>query len=195
MKKKKTLFIVLGIVLGLVLLYCGVWMLYRHVIWMSHIRNATEPLEKQYWDDGGQTDYTFMDPSGDGYTLSFMKFYHFGCFIQTAPALVIDDVNPEYDENGEPVYPVFNKNGSEFQITLSGTVTLKNEIPVYRANINRISEQMRTDGQIDFIFVRFTRDGELLNGDELSAEDKQLYNEAKDELMRLVRRTEEIFAF
>ena len=34
-----------------------------------------------------------------------------------------------------------------------------------------------------------------VSGDELSAEDKLLYTEVHDERMRLVRRTDEIFAF
>ena len=194
MKKKKLLFIVLGVALGLVLLYCGVWLYYRQFVWMPHLKQSDMNFQSEHDSKTRETTYIAEDELGDHYLFSMPDFGSFDCHIGKFPSIIMDDRKPIVTENGTSVAS-YLQNGSDFQITILAGFYYDGSIQNYRCDIQRFDYDgsLEASGEQNYVFCMLGPDGELKNGADFSEQEKKLYEEGHDELMRLFHNLNKVF--
>ena len=194
MKKKKTLFILPCIVLGLVLLYCGVWLFYRNFVWMPHLNQTDMDFQTEHYTETRESVYIAEDELGDHYYFSLPDFGSFDCHIGIFPSIIMDDRKPIKTEYGNTVES-YLQNGSDFQIDILAGFYYDGSIQNYRCSIERFDADgsLEASGEQTSVFCILGPDGELKNGADFSEQEKKLYEEGHDELMRLFGNLNKVF--
>lgn len=148
-KKQKRILAFIGVaVLSVPLIYCGIWLLYRQIIWMPHISNATEELTQRTDDYTGATVYvTNGDSLGDYYYLSIPKFGFFDCYIGAYPSIIVDEAAPVQDKDGNLYPKITLENGSDFRVLVTASFSYNGSVRAYRCDVDRVQFSVFPDAE------------------------------------------------
>ena len=192
--KKKSLIIILSIIICIPAIYFGTWLFFKQFVWMPHVKNATEKLtEKKDAATGETTYHTEADSLGDHYYISIPRIGIFDCHIANYPSIIVDNSSAIQDERGNTLYNSYLENGSDFRVLIMGRFSYDGSIQKYKCDVDRFSSS-QTSEHSDNAFFIIGSDGTLINEVELSNKELQLYEDAKDEITRIINKSNEIFS-
>lgn len=191
-KKKIALFIVLGAVLSLALIYCGTYHYYKKYVWMPHLPDESmidyidETKSRTYY-------YLKMEDIRYQYCISFPTLYGFlgsNCVFDVVSSIQDDDEHVRINENGEKEY-YESPSDSKFAFTLAGRLNLKGKVKLFNCVVNAIPPEENCAAAAYF---SLSPDLKLKNEDELSEAEKNLFQQAYPEMKTLCDNMYHIFS-
>ncbi len=190
-KNKKRIIIILSVILFICLAYVGAWYYYYSCIYKKHIpENFSDYQEMSV---GVSSGYRYISPPDEGYNTYYItepKFGHFVCSIGGSSAVGMDDNRYTINENGDKEYEIYNMSGSDFHYSFGGRFLFNGKLNGFSFNVEPavLNEKYAVSAHI-----LLDRDGQLMNGDELSTDEYAIYEDAYPEILEFIENLKTMF--
>ncbi len=186
--KKKSIIITILLILIICALYAGTWLFYYLAVWMPHVtEDAHHKIRK---DKVSRTTAYEVAPDDryDSYSIIIPWFGSFHCYCTMSSAIGFDEDKFVIDENGEKSYSYHTMSGSDFDYNMTAPVKMNGKIDTYYFNVNPFTDKYT--GAAEFVL---DKEGNLLNEEELSKKEIEMYQDASSELKAFIAKTQSIF--
>lgn len=170
-------------VLFFAIFYSAVWLIYYNKIVNPHITEyvVEEPQMEHLSTFDFHKVYAVSQPADkSAYCIFVPGFGSYSFYVGASSGQSIDDGVTK------------NANGSDFNFMLIAEFNIHGAIKSYKFNVMPVESER--DYNLEAAFFNLNENGELLNSNDLSENEIQLYNDAKQEMIEYIIHTKQYFA-